>query len=126
MLWPRFLSPLRIVPGPPLGGIIAGQFPAIIQGEAGIPQREWVKQHGSAVRVVGPLGIERLIFTKADTLHKILVSEWMEHPRVRLSYIFLSFLVRWLTVDLCARLAGVPERDFGLRRWLWAFDGDGD
>ncbi|KAF4596220.1 hypothetical protein EYR40_008095 [Pleurotus pulmonarius] len=81
VLWPRFLSPLRVVPGPPLGGIIAGQFPAIIKGEAGVPQREWVKQYGSAVRVVGPLGIERLIFTKADTLHKILVSEWMEHPR---------------------------------------------
>ncbi len=92
VLWPRFLSPLRVVPGPPLGGIIAGQFPAIIQGEAGVPQREWVKQHGSAVRVVGPLGIERLIFTKADTLHKILVSEWMEHPRVRLSYLYLSRL----------------------------------
>ncbi|KAG6857715.1 hypothetical protein H0H87_004131 [Tephrocybe sp. NHM501043] len=53
----------------------------IINGEAGIPQREWVKKHGPVVRVVGPVGVERLIFMKPDALHKILVSDWVDYPR---------------------------------------------
>ncbi|KAG5645437.1 hypothetical protein DXG03_006261 [Asterophora parasitica] len=67
--------------GPPSGHLIYGQFPAIIKGEAGIPQREWVKEYGPVVRAVGPLGIERLIFMKPDALHKILVSDWVDYPR---------------------------------------------
>ena len=82
-LYPRYLSPLRNVPGPPLGGLIAGQFGNIIRAEAGILQREWVKTYGSVVRAVGPFGIERLIFTKPEALSKILVSDWTDYPRVR-------------------------------------------
>ena len=54
----------------------------MIQGEAGIPQREWVKKHGQAIRVVGPLGIQRLIFCRPEALHKILVSNWLVNERV--------------------------------------------
>jgi hypothetical protein len=79
ILYPYFLSPLRHIPGPPLGHPVYGQFPAIIKGEAGIPQREWVKKHGSVVRAVGPIGIERLIFMNPDALHKILVSDWVDY-----------------------------------------------
>ncbi|KAF8070435.1 cytochrome P450 [Lyophyllum atratum] len=81
IIYPYLLSPLRHIPGPPLGHPLYGQFPAIINGEAGIPQREWVKEHGPVVRAVGPLGIERLIFMKPDALHKILVSDWVDYPR---------------------------------------------
>ncbi|GLB37392.1 putative cytochrome p450 [Lyophyllum shimeji] len=81
ILYPYFLSPVRHLPGPPLGHPIYGQFPAIINGEAGIPQREWVKEHGPVVRAVGPIGIERLIFMKPEALHKILVSDWVDYPR---------------------------------------------
>lgn len=62
-LYPYWLSPLRHIPGPPLGTPIVGQFGNIIRGEAGIPQREWTKQYGPIVRAVGPLGIERLILS---------------------------------------------------------------
>jgi hypothetical protein len=82
ILYPRFFSPLRHIPGPALGSLIKGQFPAIINGEAGIPQRAWVKEYGSVVRVVGPVGIERLIFTTPEALAKILVSDWVDYPRV--------------------------------------------
>lgn len=83
-LYPRYVSPLRVLPGPPWGHILFGQFPAIIRAEAGILQREWVKQYGPVVRAIGPFGLERIIFTKVDALHKILVSDWMAYPRVSL------------------------------------------
>lgn len=62
-LYPYWLSPFRHVPGPPLGNPVVGQFGNIIRGEAGIVQREWSKQYGPVVRAVGPIGIERLMFT---------------------------------------------------------------
>ncbi|KAF8966821.1 cytochrome P450 [Flammula alnicola] len=80
-LYPRFFSPLRSVPGPPLGDLLVGQFGTIIKGEAGIPQRAWVKEYGPVVRVVGPIGIERLIFMKPEAIQKILVSDWVDYPR---------------------------------------------
>ncbi|KAG7093942.1 hypothetical protein E1B28_007575 [Marasmius oreades] len=82
VLYPIYLSPLRHVPGPPLGpNLLIGRFGDMINGEAGIPQREWVKQHGQAIRAVGPLGIQRMIFCRPGALHKILVSNWLTNPR---------------------------------------------
>ncbi|KDR66172.1 hypothetical protein GALMADRAFT_148080 [Galerina marginata CBS 339.88] len=80
-LYPRFFSPLRFVPGPPIGHPIYGQFKEIMEGEAGIPQRAWVKKYGPVVRVVGPVGIERLIFMKPEAIQKILVADWIDYPR---------------------------------------------
>ncbi|KAK0220566.1 cytochrome P450, partial [Armillaria fumosa] len=81
LVYPRWMSPLRVFPGPPLGGIIKGQFPAIINGEAGVPQYQWITQYGSIVRVVGPIGIERLIVASPEALHRILVTHWTDYPR---------------------------------------------
>ena len=66
-----------------MGNPLLGQSPVMIKGESGIPQREWVKQYGPVVRVVGPVGIERMIFMKPEALHQILVNDWLEYPRVR-------------------------------------------
>lgn len=55
----------------------------MVSREAGIPQQEWVAKHGPVVRVVGPVGIERMIFTKPEALHQILVRDWLDYPRVR-------------------------------------------
>ncbi|KAF8175771.1 cytochrome P450 [Pholiota molesta] len=90
-LYPRFLSPLRRVPGPPLGSALVGQFGEIINGEAGIPQRAWVKQYGPVVRVVGPVGIERLIFMNPEAIQKILVSDWTDYPRPKFMRDVLGF-----------------------------------
>ncbi|KAF9476118.1 cytochrome P450 [Pholiota conissans] len=89
--YPRFFSPLRGVPGPPLDSMITGQFGEIIRGEAGIPQRAWVKQYGPVVRVVGPIGIERLIFMNPEAIHKILVTDWMDYPRPKFMRDVLGF-----------------------------------
>ncbi|KAG6831755.1 hypothetical protein H0H92_007907 [Tricholoma furcatifolium] len=94
-LYPSLFSPLRRIPGPPLGHLIYGQFPAIIKGEAGIPQREWVKRHGPVVRVVGPIGLERLIFVKPEALHKILVSDWIDYPRPGFMRNTLGLVAGW-------------------------------
>ncbi|KAG6831946.1 hypothetical protein H0H92_006547 [Tricholoma furcatifolium] len=80
-IWPYLLSPLRAVPGPPLGHLIFGQSPVIIRSESGIPQREWVKQYGPVIRIVGPIGIERLVFMKPEALYHILVKQWLAYPR---------------------------------------------
>ncbi|PFH49173.1 hypothetical protein AMATHDRAFT_5143 [Amanita thiersii Skay4041] len=92
ILYPRLLSPLRSVPGPPLGHPIYGQFPEIVNGEAGIPQRGWVKKFGPVVRAVGPVGVERLIFTRPEALHKILSSDWVEYPRPKFMRDVLGFV----------------------------------
>ncbi|THH17045.1 hypothetical protein EW146_g3696 [Bondarzewia mesenterica] len=81
VLYPHVLSPLHRVPSPPLDSYLLGHFPAIMRSEAGIIQREWVKQHGPTVRAIGPVGIERLIMLKPEAQQKILVSDWMEYPR---------------------------------------------
>ncbi len=82
LVYPRWISPLRAFPGPPLGGIIKGQFPVITNGEAGVPQCQWIAEYGSIVRVVGPIGIERLIVASPEALHLILVTNWTDYPRV--------------------------------------------
>ncbi|XP_006457133.1 hypothetical protein AGABI2DRAFT_123000 [Agaricus bisporus var. bisporus H97] len=98
ILYPLYISPLRHIPGPPLFPLlksklnpfayllapIKGQFPAIITGEAGIPQREWLKHYGGEkgiIRVVGPVGIERLLFLSPEACERILVKEWVDYPR---------------------------------------------
>jgi hypothetical protein len=81
-VWPYLLSPLRTVPGPPLGHPLFGQALTIVRGESGIPQREWVKKYGPIVRIVGPVGLERLIFMNPEALQHILVKHWTDYPRV--------------------------------------------
>ena len=82
-LWPYLLSPMRHAPGPPLGHLIYGQWPEIIRNEAGIIQREWAKKYGPTVRAIGPVGVERMTFLSPEAMHKILVSDCFEYPRVR-------------------------------------------
>jgi hypothetical protein len=81
-LWPYFFSPLRKIPGPS-GNPITGHLLTIIREEPAVPHQRWVKEFGPVVRIVGPVGLERLIFTKPEALHKILVSEWQDNPRPR-------------------------------------------
>ncbi|KAH7920360.1 cytochrome P450 [Leucogyrophana mollusca] len=80
ILWPYFLSPLRHLPGPPLGNPFLGQFPTILEEEAGVPQRRWLQEYGPIVRAVGPIGMERLIIISPEPLRKILISDWLDFP----------------------------------------------
>ncbi|KAJ7624701.1 cytochrome P450 [Roridomyces roridus] len=81
VLYPRFFSPLRKIPGPPLGNPLLGQFLPWLWGEPCIPQREWAKQHGPTVRAMTLFGVERMIYLSPEALNHILVKGWHEHPR---------------------------------------------
>ncbi|KAL1685575.1 cytochrome P450 [Schizophyllum commune] len=82
LLYPRFFSPLRHVPGPPLGDPFIGACAPIFAKDAnGLPARDWVKKHGPLVRNVGPIGIERLYLVSPEPLQQILVKEWTEYER---------------------------------------------
>ena len=84
ILYPRFLSPLRFVPGPPPGSPLCGQF----------PQRDLAEEYGPAVRVVGPVGIEILIVIRPSTLQKILVTNSADYPRVGSTYRLIPPLIK--------------------------------
>lgn len=53
-----------------------------MRAEAGILQREWANLYGTVVRAVGPFGIERVIFLSPEAMQKVLVSDWLQYPRV--------------------------------------------
>jgi hypothetical protein len=48
----------------------------------GTLQREWAEKYGPVVRAVGPLGVERMMFLSPSALQRVLVTEWMNYPRV--------------------------------------------
>lgn len=83
VIYPRFFSPLRNVPGPPRGNPLLGHYLTIVQSESCIPHREWVKAHGPVVRMMGILGKERLLFLSPEALQQIVAKDWLEYPRVR-------------------------------------------
>ncbi|KAJ7711568.1 cytochrome P450 [Mycena metata] len=80
-LYPRFFSPLRNVPGPPLGNPLIGHYLTIVQNESCIPQREWAKKYGPVVRMMGVMGKERLVLLAPEALQQIMVRDWLEYPR---------------------------------------------
>ena len=79
---PRYTSPLRTTPGPPVRNTLLGHFRDVITREPGTATVDWAKEYGPVVRTVGPLGRERVLFLKSEALQKILVSDWTEYERV--------------------------------------------
>ncbi|KAK0488941.1 cytochrome P450 [Armillaria novae-zelandiae] len=80
IVYPRFFSPLRHLPGPPVGEPILGQARKIFSTQVGMAAREWINEYGSIVRAVGPVGLERLIFITPEGLHQIM-SRPLDCPR---------------------------------------------
>ncbi|KAK0467020.1 cytochrome P450 [Desarmillaria tabescens] len=80
-LYPYLLSPLRSVPGPPTGEPIFGPAAKLFDSEPGMAEQEWIKKYGSVIRILGPIGNERLIFMTPEALYHILVKGWLDYPR---------------------------------------------
>nr|GAT53818.1 predicted protein [Mycena chlorophos] len=81
ILYPRFFSPMRNVPGPSLGNPLLGNYVTIVHSEVGIPMREWAKKHGPIMRMMGLFGKERIIVLSPEALQQITVRDWLEYPR---------------------------------------------
>ncbi|KIK54347.1 hypothetical protein GYMLUDRAFT_177521 [Collybiopsis luxurians FD-317 M1] len=90
--YPLFFSPIRNVPGPPLGYPLWGQGGKAVPFQLGLQQQEWAKQYGSVVRVVGPIGDEAVLFLRPEALHKIMVKDWLDYPRPNFVRKFLSHI----------------------------------
>lgn len=86
LLRPCFLSPLRKIPGPPYRNPVLGSFSDILKETPGAPERRWAEKYGPIVRYIGPLGQEILLLTNPDALHQVLVGQWLDNPRVCLSF----------------------------------------
>ncbi|KIY66379.1 cytochrome P450 [Cylindrobasidium torrendii FP15055 ss-10] len=61
IIYPNFLSPLRHLPGPPLGHPILGQLPTLHGPDAGFIQKSWFKKYGPIVRIQAPIGTEMIL-----------------------------------------------------------------
>ncbi|KAF8896942.1 cytochrome P450 [Mucidula mucida] len=76
ILYPRYFSPLRHFPGPPPGHAIFGQLDNLHGRNVGSIQQAWFDRYGSIVRVIAPLGMERLVIKNEEALSQILGRAW--------------------------------------------------
>lgn len=89
-IYPRYFSPLRNIPGPPLSAKhwLIGQLPHLAGGEAGEPghlHAEWLRKYGDerqVLRTVGPFGWERLYFFSPTALRTIMTDYSFIKPSV--------------------------------------------
>jgi hypothetical protein len=77
-----YISPLRKVPGPPADSAWVGHAKVIAQSESGVLIREWMKKYGKMIRIRMPFGVEEVVVLDPEILSRVLVSDWMEYPRV--------------------------------------------
>ncbi|TVY21339.1 Cytochrome P450 monooxygenase FUM15 [Lachnellula arida] len=77
ILWPKFVSPLRHLPGPSGGSWWNGQFPDILARPTGIPMIEWINSvpNEGLIRYLGLLNAERLIIASPKALGEVLVAK---------------------------------------------------
>jgi len=93
VIWPYYRSPLRHMPGPPPGDLLLGQTKALMRSETETLS-EWIATYGPAIRVVGPIGLERVLFLRPEALHQTLVKDWLDYPRVcRFPWSYLQKLI---------------------------------
>ncbi|KAF9342001.1 hypothetical protein BGZ91_003698 [Linnemannia elongata] len=87
-LLPNFLSPLRHIPGPPNKSKhnkynlpFLGNFPDIIQEEAGIPHREWIEQYGGIVCYRGLFNNRRILLADPKAIQHVFATNSYKYPK---------------------------------------------
>ncbi|KAJ7915751.1 cytochrome P450 [Mycena leptocephala] len=70
VVYPRFFSPLRNIPGPSMGNPLFGQLFAIFKNEPAFPSADGRR-----------IGQECLVFLSPEALEQIMVKDWLEYPR---------------------------------------------
>lgn len=80
-LYPQFLSPLRLIPGPPNQSYFFGNLQHIFDSPAGIGHHSLVQQYGPTVRYYGMFASDRLVLTDPASLHHVLLTKSYEYPK---------------------------------------------
>lgn len=77
ILYPRFFSPIRNIPGPTGGSFINGQASRIRKDPSGLPHREWVNTipNDGLIRYMNILGAERLLVTSPEAHREVLTQK---------------------------------------------------
>lgn len=57
IIYPAFLSPLSILPGPPRDSLLLGNLPSTVKNDASSAHRQWVEKYGGALRFFNPFGV---------------------------------------------------------------------
>ncbi|KAF9577455.1 hypothetical protein BGW38_007324 [Lunasporangiospora selenospora] len=91
-LLPNFLSPLRLIPGPPVSNKynpyrlpFLGHFLEILVDEAGLPHRRWIEQYGHIVHYRGPFNNLRVVIAGPKALQHVLNTnsyKYIKPPRI--------------------------------------------
>ncbi|KAH8923297.1 cytochrome P450 [Atractiella rhizophila] len=120
-VYSRWLSVYKNLPGPnfPRKGEdwetdwhpLFGQFGTILRAEAGVKQAEWAKKYGGekgVVRVVGPFGFERLMFTRPQAYQQI----WIDKASSFVRPDFMTGVLRSVVGDGLLTKEGEEHRRF--------------
>ncbi|KAI1134365.1 cytochrome P450 [Hypoxylon sp. FL0543] len=83
ILYPKFFSPLRDLPGPKSSSWLMGNFKEIREKPSGIPMREWVHTipNDGVIRYLSAFNQERLLITKPKALAEVLVTKNYEFQK---------------------------------------------
>lgn len=121
-IYPYFTSPMLNMPGPreslwSLKYLFYGDAYRTLRGGDTIAvQREWAKKYGSMVRLVGPLGKEKVMLLSPTALQKVYVTEWLDYPKVMRFDLFAEPVINFCTfskVDGARKYIGLTA-GFGL------------
>ncbi|KAK3996473.1 cytochrome P450 4V2 [Cladorrhinum sp. PSN332] len=74
VLYPKFFSPLRKLPGPKSGSFFMGNFAEIRRYPTGIPHRNWINSipNDGIIRYLSLFNMERLLITSPEALREVL------------------------------------------------------
>jgi cytochrome P450 len=78
IIFPRFLSPMRHIPGPTKGNsFFNGQWSYLLSQPSGIPMREWINEipNDGLIRYLHLFNRERLLITSPKGLAEVLVTK---------------------------------------------------
>ncbi|KAK4128241.1 cytochrome P450 [Parathielavia appendiculata] len=77
ILWPKLLSPLRVLPEPTGNSWFMGQFNTIMRDPTGSPMLRWINSipNNGLIRYLGPFNLERIFVTSPKALAEVLVTK---------------------------------------------------
>ena len=77
IIWPRFISPLRHLPGPAGGSFFNGQWSVLVAEPSGIPPRRWANEipNDGLIHYLHMFNKPRVLVTNSKALAEVLVTK---------------------------------------------------